>query len=184
MPYSWDMGWFFLKWFRNWVLAEPRWFAPDRRGLALGILSVGYGLGFATVGAGFPWIENHYCWRYAWHLLSFLTLCMVIFKGLLLRTDPAPTGTVPWGLKKPSEGPNACQIIWAPIIWPLESPHACLYLRSLRSFLVTKTFLRISEVHRCRVWWKKTWHLIFCRQIVDSSQYVKNLNRCTILTSS
>lgn len=89
------------------IALVQRWFAPDRRGLALGILSVGYGLGFATVGAGFPWIVNHYSWRYAWYLLGFLALGMVIFNWLLLRTDPTAAGTEPWGLKKPSENQNA-----------------------------------------------------------------------------
>ena len=85
------------------IAVVQRWFAPDRRGLALGILSVGYGLGFAAVGAGFPWIVNHYSWRYAWQLLGFLALSMVIVNGLLLRTDPVAAGTQPWGLKKPSQ---------------------------------------------------------------------------------
>ena len=88
------------------IALVQRWFAPDRRGLALGILSVGYGLGFAAVGAGFPWIANHYSWRYAWYLLGFGALGMVIFNGLLLRTDPVAAGTQPWGSKKPLENPN------------------------------------------------------------------------------
>jgi sugar phosphate permease len=85
------------------IALVQRWFARDRRGLALGILSVGYGLGFATVGAAFPWIVNHYSWRYAWYLLGFSALGMVIFNGLLLRTDPAVVGTEPWGFKKSAE---------------------------------------------------------------------------------
>jgi sugar phosphate permease len=85
------------------IALVQRWFAPDRRGLALGILSVGYGLGFATVGAGFPWIVNHYSWRHAWFLLGFLAFGMVILNGLLLRTDPSTAGTEPWGLKKSAE---------------------------------------------------------------------------------
>jgi sugar phosphate permease len=89
------------------IALVQRWFAPDRRGLALGILSVGYGLGFAAVGAGFPWIVNHYSWRNAWYLLGFLALVMVILNGLLLRSDPTAAGMKPWGLKKPAEKPSA-----------------------------------------------------------------------------
>jgi sugar phosphate permease len=85
------------------IALVQRWFAPDRRGLALGILSVGYGLGFATVGAAFPWIVNHYSWRYAWYLLGFSALGMVVVNGLLLRKDPAAVGTEPWGIQKPAE---------------------------------------------------------------------------------
>ena len=88
------------------IALVQRWFAPARRGLALGILSVGYGLGLAAVGAGFPWIVNHYSWRYAWFLLGFLALGMVMINGLFLRTDPTATGTQPWGLKRSSENPD------------------------------------------------------------------------------
>ena len=88
------------------IALVQRWFAPERRGLALGILSVGYGLGFAAVGAGFPWVVNHYSWRYAWFLLGFMALGMVIINGLILRNDPAAAGTKPWGIKRFSENPN------------------------------------------------------------------------------
>jgi ACS family hexuronate transporter-like MFS transporter len=55
-----------------------RWFSPHRRGLALGILSTGYGIGFATMGATFPWIVHHYTWRYAWYLLGTGALVMFL----------------------------------------------------------------------------------------------------------
>ena len=35
------------------ITVVQRWFSPHRRGLALGILSTGYGLGFAAMGALF-----------------------------------------------------------------------------------------------------------------------------------
>lgn len=74
-----------------------RWFSPHRRGLALGILSTGYGLGFATMGATFPWIVYHYSWRYAWYLLGIGALVMFAVNALLLRSDPESSGYVPWG---------------------------------------------------------------------------------------
>ena len=83
------------------------WFAPDRRGLALGILSVGYGLGFAAVGAGFPWILDHYSWRYAWKVLGLLAIVMAVFNALFLKKDPAAAGAEPWGLQKLSEDTEA-----------------------------------------------------------------------------
>ena len=89
------------------IALVQRWYVPGRRGLALGILSVGYGLGFAAVGGGFPWVVNHYNWRYAWYLLGFLALGMVIVNGLLLKSDPAAAGKEPWGLKKPTDNPTA-----------------------------------------------------------------------------
>lgn len=79
------------------ITVVQRWFAPHRRGLALGILSTGYGLGFATMGVAFPWIVNNFSWRYSWYFLGAAALAMVLANGLLLRSDPASAGCLPWG---------------------------------------------------------------------------------------
>ena len=85
------------------ITVVQRWFSPNRRGLALGILSTGYGLGFATMGAAFPWIVYHFNWRYAWYFLGAGALAMVLVNGLLLRSDPVDSGYLPWGqMNKPS----------------------------------------------------------------------------------
>ena len=82
------------------ITVVQRWFAPKRRGLALGILSTGYGLGFATMGIAFPWIAHHFSWRYSWYFLGAGALVMVLANGLLLRSDPELAGYVPWGQKQ------------------------------------------------------------------------------------
>jgi sugar phosphate permease len=74
-----------------------RWFSHKRRGMVLGILSTGYGLGFATMGGVFPWVVQHYNWRYAWYFLGCAALIMVLINGLLLRSDPESSGYQPWG---------------------------------------------------------------------------------------
>ncbi len=79
------------------ITVVQRWFSPNRRGLALGILSTGYGLGFATMGAAFPWIVYHFNWRYAWYFLGAGAMVMVLINGLLLRSDPENSGYLPWG---------------------------------------------------------------------------------------
>ena len=84
------------------ITVVQRWFAPNRRGLALGILSTGYGLGFATMGVVFPWIVNQFSWRYSWYFLGTGALLMVAANGLLLRSDPASAGYLPWGQKEGS----------------------------------------------------------------------------------
>jgi len=76
-----------------------RWFAPHRRGFALGILSTGYGLGFATMGIAFPWIVSRWDWRHAWYILGTGALVMVLANSFLLRSDPASAGLRPWGQK-------------------------------------------------------------------------------------
>jgi sugar phosphate permease len=80
-----------------------RWFTPRKRGLALGIISPGFGLGFAAMGAAFPWIVHHYTWRHAWYFLGAGALVMVLGNGLLLKSDPESSGYRPWGEK---EGPS------------------------------------------------------------------------------
>ena len=82
------------------ITVVQRWFAPNRRGLALGILSTGYGLGFATMGVVFPWIVNQFSWRYSWYFLGTGALLMIVANGLLLRSDPASAGYLPWGQKE------------------------------------------------------------------------------------
>jgi len=81
------------------ITVVQRWFAPKRRGLDLGILATGYGLGFATMGIAFPWTVNHLSWRYAWYFLGAGALSMVLANVLLLRSDPESAGCLPWGQK-------------------------------------------------------------------------------------
>lgn len=82
------------------ITVVQRWFAPNRRGLALGILSTGYGLGFATMGVAFPWIVNNFTWRYSWYFLGVAALVMVLVNGILLRSNPESSGYLPWGQKE------------------------------------------------------------------------------------
>jgi sugar phosphate permease len=84
-----------------------RWFAPHRRGFALGIISTGYGLGFAVIGAVFPWIVERFSWRYAWFIIGSEALMMVLINSLLLRSAPESSGLQPWGQKDTSRGRNA-----------------------------------------------------------------------------
>lgn len=79
------------------LVVVQRWFAPHRRGLALGILSTGYGLGFATMGWVFPHLVRISSWRASWYLLGLAALFMVFLNGLLLRSRPEDRGSNPWG---------------------------------------------------------------------------------------
>ena len=79
------------------ITLVQRWFAFHRRGLALGILSTGYGLGFATMGAVFPLIVQSLDWHYAWFFLGAMALCMTLINAVFLRSDPQETGLAPWG---------------------------------------------------------------------------------------
>ena len=89
------------------ITVVQRWFSPRRRGFALGILSTGYGLGFAVMGLIFPWIARGFGWRYAWYALGAAALFMVFLNGLLLRRDPESSGCSPWGWGSGSSKPAA-----------------------------------------------------------------------------
>jgi sugar phosphate permease len=82
-----------------------RWFTPRKRGLALGIISPGYGLGFAAMGAAFPWIVRNYTWRHAWYFLG-AAVAMVLVNALLLKSNPEDAGYRPWGEKEDSSEPK------------------------------------------------------------------------------
>lgn len=86
------------------ITVVQRWFAPNRRGMALGILSTGYGLGFASMGIAFPWIVHNLNWRYAWYILGGAAVVMTVGNGLLLRNDPRESGVQPWGEKESPAG--------------------------------------------------------------------------------
>jgi sugar phosphate permease len=79
------------------ITLTQRWFAAQRRGLALGVLSAGYGLGFAAIGVAFPWIVENFSWRHVWYILGVMAFCVVGPNGFLLRSDPADCGLKPWG---------------------------------------------------------------------------------------
>ena len=106
------------------ITVVQRWFSPRKRGLALGIMSPGYGLGFATIGLVFPSIVHHFSWRYAWYFLGTGALIMVLANGLLLRSDPEKAGYRPWGDKavSPLSGHTATATGKIPLSAVLKAP--------------------------------------------------------------
>lgn len=79
-----------------------KWFGGDKRGLALGILSPSYALGFGLMGIILPAIVNHYSWRVGWYLLGASGLILVFMNFLFLRDNPEKLGLLPWGEKSKS----------------------------------------------------------------------------------
>jgi MFS family permease len=79
------------------LTVAQRWFAPSRRGLALGILSTGIGLGFAVTGILFPILIEHSGWRFTWVALGIAALALSIINGVFLRSTPESLGHAPWG---------------------------------------------------------------------------------------
>ncbi len=129
------------------ITLVQRWFAPARRGLALGLLSTGYGLGFAASGILFPPLMELTSWRTAWTLLGASALILVPPNGLLLRSDPAACGRRPWGeavgAQAASPAPaeksvRLADIFRLPVFWRIGASYALLSfgLYGLTTFLV------------------------------------------------
>ncbi len=74
-----------------------KWFGATKRGLALGILSPSYALGFGLMGIILPTIVKNYSWRMGWYLLGASGLILIAINFLLLRDDPEKLGLRPWG---------------------------------------------------------------------------------------
>ena len=88
------------------VAMVQRWVTIKRRGITLGMVSAGFGLGLATMGAVFPWVVENFSWRYAWYFLGGMALALVPLNGLLLKSDPESAGFQPWGQKEVPSNPN------------------------------------------------------------------------------
>jgi len=89
------------------ITLVQRWFSVKRRGMALGILSAGFGLGFASMGKLFPVIVSYWNWRYCWYILGIAALAMVAVNTVLLRSRPEDKGLGPWG--ESNQGEQACR---------------------------------------------------------------------------
>src|SRR4030042_1973298 len=86
-----------------------KWFGGNKRGLALGILSPSYALGFGLMGILLPAIVKNYSWRMGWTLLGISGLILIVINFLLLRADPDKLGLLPWGetaKSNPSQSPS------------------------------------------------------------------------------
>jgi sugar phosphate permease len=73
------------------------WFGTRRRGLALGILSTSYGIGFGLMGLVLPVVVMRYNWRFGWFGLGLAGLALILLNGTLLRDQPEDIGLSPWG---------------------------------------------------------------------------------------
>lgn len=121
-----------------------RWFSHQKRGLALGVLSTGYGLGFATMGWLFPRIVELYSWRAAWYLLGGAALAMISVNASLLRSSPEEKGLSPWPEKvsppqatsaTPGNGPSrAREVFFRPQFWLIGSSY---FLAACALYMVT-----------------------------------------------
>ena len=131
------------------ITLVQKWFAIKRRGMALGILSTGFGLGFASMGGLFPIIVAEWSWRYCWYFLGIAAFIMVFVNLFLLRSKPEDKGLTPWGTPSddtpsvsqdtsgPKEKANYSKIISTTRFWVL----GCSYLLIAGSLYIPTTFM-------------------------------------------
>ena len=125
------------------VALVQRWVAINRRGITMGVVSTGFGLGLATMGAVFPWVVEHFSWRHAWYFLGGMALALVPLNALLLRSDPETSGFQPWGQKAAPSNPQA----------DTSTPKARISLRTLfkdrRFWLIGLSYFAIAYSLYC-----------------------------------
>jgi len=98
------------------VALIQKWFGESRRGLALGILSPSWALGFGLMGVILPIIVKTYNWRMGWILLGMAGLMLVAMNAFLLRSDPKEMDLLPWGETSetilPCPAPTRASKVW------------------------------------------------------------------------
>ena len=76
-----------------------RWFIK-KRGLMIGIIQTGVGIGGIIFAPLTSWLILNYGWRSSYVVLGFITLVCIITSGLFLKRDPRDTGQLPDGASK------------------------------------------------------------------------------------
>ena len=77
----------------------PRWFI-EKRGLALGILFAGGGVGGLMISPLLQSLIDRYDWRVAFLVLAALACCIILPAALFLRKEPKELGLKPLGADK------------------------------------------------------------------------------------
>jgi sugar phosphate permease len=89
------------------VTLVQRWYGARRRGMALGILSVGYAIGYGVMGMVLPPVVADYGWRACWLILALFAFLLVPLNGLVLRNRPRDLNLDPWGERGDSSAPDS-----------------------------------------------------------------------------
>jgi len=80
----------------------PRWFRK-RRGVALSIAHVGYGLGGVVMAPVAQWLISSYGWRQAFLILGVAILIIIIPLAQLMKYSPQRIGLKPYGESETTE---------------------------------------------------------------------------------
>jgi OFA family oxalate/formate antiporter-like MFS transporter len=78
------------------VATVSRWFV-SRRGLAMGIVLAGVGLGTAVMPRPASYLINAYGWSMSYIIIGAAALVIIVLAALLLRRSPEEKGLLPYG---------------------------------------------------------------------------------------
>ena len=85
------------------VTLVQRWFGSRRRGMALGILSLSYAVGYGIMGIVLPLLVAHSGWRACWFLLGAVAFLLVPLNGIFIRNRPQDFHLKPWGEERETD---------------------------------------------------------------------------------
>src|SRR2546429_1254860 len=103
-----------------------RWFTRSR-GLAVGVVSAGFGVGMFLIPRLSRWLTSHFDWRVAMLVLGDLAWLVVIPVALLIENAPSDMGAVALGGRSaPQRDYSTGQVLRAPQFWAIALTHlAC-----------------------------------------------------------
>lgn len=124
-----------------------RWF-EKRRGLALGIASVGAGMGPLVVAPFATYLISAFDWRGSFTVLGIITLAMVIPLSLLLRRGPQEIGLLPDGADySASKTLPQDLVVSADYLSPRQAIRTRSFWLMLGSFLIYSAYLLTILTH-------------------------------------
>ena len=106
------------------VTLVQRWFESRRRGMALGILSLGYAIGYGIMGIVLPLLVDYSGWRTCWFILAVVAFLLVPLNWIFIRSRPRDLHLKPWGegsekdSQIPSEPPSTKIPYRSLLRWP------------------------------------------------------------------
>jgi len=83
-----------------------RWFVK-KRGIVIGIVASGIGLGTVIVSPVAGWLISIYGWRFSYVVIGSAALVVTMVAAQFLRRDPGEMGLVPYGADKTSDSLNS-----------------------------------------------------------------------------
>ncbi|RXT08806.1 MFS transporter [Ammoniphilus sp. CFH 90114] len=77
-----------------------KWFVSRYRGMALGVVNAGSGIGMVLSGIFVPYMMVSYAddgWRFSWYILAAAILLFILLNLLFMKNDPSEVGMNPYG---------------------------------------------------------------------------------------